>query len=436
MVKNNWIIPIAIVLITCVIVLVLFGGENTPTPVNNSGDSTANSEPISTQMTTSPDPIITEPHTSTTEPTDRVLTGDFTNGFLPEAEYIETINLANSVQIRKVATDPNEVIDAMPLVDSSHKEYIPYGDAAAAVSSEGKVYRNDRTISIDIYDRFYGDTYTFTFGYPTGECNRFLYLNPQVSVNGEPAYYLGESYQFNFNVGGDGQVVNFGGTPDEFFSENVSYNMIRHRSEDQVANFLDFQHPGSVWFTVYPLQEPAEIQVRIFTENGYLVGTLALIVEKDEAGTYAFTNIKNLDLWEDNTDYPNFTHNELEYITSIIQDALDNGEIVALSARFSDFDATTDRCVYVLRPKEDGFYYPTFVNIDPNGSDLCSYISSLMPYSIAVSLNDTQYWDSATIYLWIASLPTETERGIYQIIGCDYARFENASDVESPRLDF
>lgn len=356
--------------------------------------------------------------------------------FNTDFDFTDSIRVNDTVQIHLVDMDPDAVIDRDSYVSEHHPEYISYGDAPSLFSLEGKVYKNDRTISIDIEDRFSGDIYTFTFGYPTGQYNRFLYLNPKCEINGVPTEELGESIQFNFNIGGSGGVANFAEGLEYYQGQVVNYNMTRHLAEYQIANYLDPQHPGAVWLTMVPLDTPAEFHCRVFNKHGYLMGTLALVVEKDEDGCYAFTDIRELDLWEDNSEYPNYTHTELEYIASILQEAFDNREIDQLSARFTGETISSDRCAFVMRTAKAGYYYPTFVNIDPNGSDLCRDVASQVDQTIAVTINFSKYHACGTVYLWVLKQPDATSHGWYQIIGSDYCNFRNQEDLTSGRPEW
>lgn len=406
--------------------------DHTEVPTTSATEPSAPTTPAGTE----PDNLNTAPSDDNTTPTD----GFASNQPETQFDFTETIQVSDTVTIRKVATDPNEVIDRDSRVDETHPEYIAYGDVKSIFSVEGKVFRNDRVISIEVQDRYVDTTYTISFGYPTGECNRFLYLNPTCELNPVVDGFYEADIHFNFLTSGDGEVANLGAEALAYqHAENLTYKMTRHLDEGGIsANYLNAQYPGSVWYTYFPLEEEhGEIHCRVFSSNGYHIATLALIVEKDEQGCYMLTDIRNLDLWVDNSEYPMFTHKELEAVCDLLEQNFAEKNISHLQFRYGDIEITPDNCTFVLRTSETSYYYSNFVNINPNGSDNCREVARGMPYTLAVTMNAHTYTCCGTVYLYITSMPSEDgSEGWYQIVGCDYKDFENADDVKNPRPDF
>lgn len=349
---------------------------------------------------------------------------------LPEDNMdVETI-VENNVTIRKVEKDPNEVIDRTAQVMEDHPEYLDIMGGDPYICAEGKVCRNDKVISIDIYDAIKESTATISFGYITGVCNRFIYLNPEVKESREITL-LSSSYYFCIdNVYGGGYVATVGveEDPDKIPAPTYHYTFNRALENKTVATYTDPQHPGVFWYTHAPVETPVYIDIRVFHDNGFMVATLRLTIDKDESdGTYSIVDIDNKNLLQNNSGTI-YSTEELEYIVAQTNETYNTPNLVHMYTG-DDLKASMEpeECIIEQRDHETGLYYNQFIPCE--GTDKCrTYSDTLIPI-LAVTWRGPVF-GSMTLYFWVIQEPTETSHGSYQYIGRDFPKFQTFAQLE------
>ena len=337
-----------------------------------------------------------------------------------------TIEIADNVTINQVEPNPNEVIAIGAPITSDDPEYMNSGSDTYN-TAEGKVYRNDKTISIDIFDEMTGETHTITFGYITGECNRFLYLNPVVEQEEVNYHY---KYGFFFKgMPGAGSIITL---PQEYASEaeeresktySVNFTVGRALDMREVSTYQDPTHPGTVWFTQMPLSGSLWIDVICYRITGDIMATLRLTIAKGPDGSYSIVNLENLNLLQTYQEEDSlFTKEELGYIYSMAMDVFGDPARLQSNIRGTVEDYTIERCIIQYRDEHSGFFYPYIVPPE-NGI----YIeSSLYEHSPVVSVTVRRHLASAiscTMYFQVIKPPTEDTHGVYEYIGRDFTHY-------------
>lgn len=360
--------------------------------------------------------------TYSTDPLDETL--EFIPYFTMETEP-ETYpanELGDNVTVEESPADPNEVIDRTMEIDPSHPEYLDSDNYNPFYSSEGKVYRNNKVISIDLYDASLEKTFTVAFGYPTGVCNRFLYLNPVVTSDGDiDNYYI----QFE-TVKGCGQVLTFSSTTDGDLG--TCYIFQRAMERRTSANYESPQSPGSVWFTSSPLDRPVYIDAVIYNGTGRFTASVRLTVGKEEQdGTYSIIDLDSNNLFDQNALHPDFTPEELQYIVDATNKVLFEQNLASLDIQENDTQVTAEKCVIQIRPEEMGLLYDEFIPSFGGLRKEQNYINSGMDI-LAVTYRPTEL-SSHTLYFYIICPPINGDHGIYQYIGRDYPTFDTVENL-------
>lgn len=329
----------------------------------------------------------------------------------------QPITIAKNVTIYKVDADPNEIIDRTQAVDSSHPEYldIPGGDPYWSV--EGKVCRNDKTITIEVMNEFSGDYYEITFGHITGQCNRFLYLNPSVKVNGSPASVFVHADQPTA-----GYLVTLGSEiPPQRPGDILSCTYIRALDQRSSAKYDDPKHPGFIWYPQNELKGPIYIDMLVNNPEGNPYATLRLTIDKAEDGTYSLADIDNLDLFQDNSLHPEFTKSELAYVIDLANEVYMSGPENSGLGIHEDDGFPLEKCIIEYR--EHDFYYEEFI---PAGGVIAYtqvYEDLEIPF-LAVHLRQSGY-AVHTFYFQIIVAPTSENHGVYQYIGYDFPLYDS-----------
>lgn len=350
----------------------------------------------------------------------------------PDAETEETVPnetkepivLSENVTVYQVEKDPNEVIIRDPKIDETHPEYIdvPGGDPYS--STEGIVYRNDKTISIDIFDELQGYTRTITFGYVTGQCNRFLYLNP--SVSGDPGtrpytYY----FSFSTPIGG-GAVLTI---PDETLTskEVKSWSMGRALEIREAAHYTAPNTPGTVWLASSPVDGPVYIDVRLYLQLDYCA-TVRLTIDKDKDGTYSIVNLENRNLLQENegTDY---STSELAYVVGLANETIhDTEKMHQYYSTYEKYEMAVEDCIITLQTLDTGLYYNQFIPY--KGDSDCRYYSEMDIPVLAVTYRRLGV-GAQTLYFQAIRLPRDGNHGEYYYIGRDFPLFDTIDHLTS-----
>lgn len=335
--------------------------------------------------------------------------------------------LAGNVRINQVEKDPNEVVHYGEPVLEGDPEYIEYEHGMNYGSPEGKVYRNDKTISIDIFDEMGGETLTFTFGYITGECNHYLYLNPVCEQAERNTRY---AFHFIPVRNGGGSVVTI---PQKFNSEKEynsaimkCYNFTTERALDQrsIAAYQDPTHPGTIWFTQQPLDGNLWLNCLVYGLGGDFVASLRLTIAKAADGTYSIVNLENNNLLqkfeEEGTEYDK---DELAVIYTEASKVIADPSLVSI-ATANDSAIDIESMIIEYRDKYTGLYYPYII---PAGGGLYTQSNAYLDSPvIAVSVRRYQMGACAvTMYFRIVKEPTENTQGVYEYIGRDFLLYSN-----------
>lgn len=158
------------------------------------------------------------------------------------------IELGHNVSVYINPVPDDFVIDRNADISPSHPEYIENTTGGGPYSShEGVVYKNDRVISIDVFDYETADIVTFQFGVALGECNRFLYLNP-VRLEGIDTQ-MQCAFRFKASKGFIIQAPKEYGSKEEMYAQCNSFATRRTVDLASPAEYTDPMHPGTVWFT-------------------------------------------------------------------------------------------------------------------------------------------------------------------------------------------
>lgn len=368
--------------------------------------------------TFTPAPIISTPATDATEL-------DLSDVEIPTipTETFAPIELGSNVTVQQVEKDPNEIIDRSQTIDPTDPEYIPVTGGDPYFNMEGKVCRNDKVISITLYDAQFEDAYKISFGYITATCNRFLYLNPVIERNGtqEDAYI-----HFTEPLGG-GYLVTLSGENTDT-TDPAAYTYFRARDQRSLAQFTDPRHPGAVWFPQSILDGPIYLDMIISNASGNLISTLRLTVFKSEDGTYALADIDSLNLLHDNTLHPEYTAAELEYVVQTANTAWLDPSLTHLNDSSAHSGFTAASCIIELREQHSGLYYSEFIPTECNSRITQDYSDLGFPI-LAVTYRQTNI-TSHTLYFLVISPPDGGQHGSYQYIGRDYPSFATTKDLE------
>ncbi|HIT34528.1 MAG TPA: hypothetical protein IAC31_07905 [Candidatus Faecousia intestinigallinarum] len=332
---------------------------------------------------------------------------------------IETVG--ESVTVNILGIRPGALIDRTMGVAQESPEYI--ADMTAYVGSEGKVYKNDRTISIEYLDEVSGKYLTYSFGYATGEYNRFLYLNPKIEDAKD-----GYNYYFHFSAQ-QGSLVNIAYEDYELYD---SFSVRRALNQDAPATYIDPTHPGLVWFTAAPIDEPVSIDVIAWGQDS-IRAIFRLWIEKDDDGCYYISSIENRNLIQE----PNSQYDiaELYYIYEMASADIHDGEKLRMTV-ITDGYPPIENYIIDYRSIDEGCYYRYFVPAEGRfTADTLEYRYNPM---IAVTLRTLGGGLSLTLYYHIIHPPKDGVHGVYQYIGRDYPlndTIENLQMLGYPGMD-
>ncbi len=337
------------------------------------------------------------------------------------------ITAGKNVRIYKVPKDPNEQIDRDINIPADHPELTDAEEGGYFFSAEGKVYRNDRVISIDVYDDLQEITRTISFGYITGKCNRFLYLNPIVEDNDCQYSFRFQEYQSDTQIGGTVEVI----SPEEVDLSSPSFVTYVAIDQKIEALYKDPNYPGVVWYTSGALEEPVYISCQVLTAAGEPVALLRLVITKDpEDGTYSFSDIINCNIMQENPDNSIIPDSDIKVLYELACDTLYTPEKTGLhwmQASGRHFDPT--EFMMEVRDYHTGMYhqqyYPKGIGTTrPAYKDLCSPV-------VAVTYREFSILHSLTMYFRVVRPATHNEPAVYEYIGRDSARYSTLEEMQS-----
>lgn len=394
----------ALVIAAVAIVLIAISGWDDADPLNNRNKPTLAPEQIMRDPTISDIPTVP----------------GIPSGTLPP------IDAGENVKIYQVPIRDGAVIDRDPAVSRNHPEYIEETTGTGPyISQEGKVYKNDRYISIDVFDRSSADIVTFTFGMATGEYNRFLYLNPHQETSDSDPY--SKFFRFDASAGFLLEAPQAYASRDEMKENCKNYSIRRAIDQASAAEYVDPKHPGTVWFTTMEIEEPIYIDVNVYTGDGSLRFLLRLWIDKDENGCYYFANIENRDLY-DNTEKSTFDDKELYHIYEVVKADIQDKDKIGMTISKSQ-DVTFDDFLYDHREIGEGCYYAYFRPANSRYSAATKEIASFD--TLAITLRGHGGWLTVTLYYHVVVPPMDGAHGVYVYAGRDYT--DNGS-IESLQM--
>lgn len=335
------------------------------------------------------------------------------------------IDAGDNVTITPVEI-PNDITpDKSPTVPPEHPEYIEAitGDGPYA-SPEGAVYKNDRTISIDVLDTDEGKIFTYTFGVSLGTINRFLYLNPVITDNSNQP----PSAFFRFDAA-KGTIIT---APVEYRNQTIMYQKCRsytvRRAMDlhTPAIYGDSQHPGTVWYADTPIDHPVYIDIIIYNGPGTIKHLLRLWIDKDEDGCYFFANIENRDLQY--SDHTVFSSAEIYRLYQMAAKDMYDSEKLQLTILEAHEPKQEEFC-FEYRARKTGCYYPYFVPAKRGANKATAAYANME--ILAVTLRKHSPGQSVTLYYHILLMPNGEAPGIYEYIGRDYPQNDYISVLQS-----
>lgn len=335
------------------------------------------------------------------------------------------IKLEEGVSIQQAEKNSDEVIDRDPYTSEDHPEYID--GAEDLLSHEGKVCRNDKVISIDIMDDRKGDFYTISFGHITGECNRFLYLNPTVVRNDYQ-----KSFFFHFRVPalGGGRIVSPQDTRATEYEDGVSYVFDRAIEQRNRGCFDNFQSPGVVWYPDMPLTDPVSVDCIVAYGSGIYLATLRLTIAKDpEDGTYSIVNVENQNLiQEPDPEHPEYTPSELQYLVDLTKSVHTDFEKTGIKVDANE-EIRMEHCLIEYLDQTSGLHFNQFIPARGKDPYCYTYLNMGMPI-MAVTYNSYGV-APYTYYYQVIKEPAEGEHGDYQYIGLDYPLYQTEQNLKS-----
>lgn len=409
--KKIFIIISIVVMVLCIVVFMLSNkNNNQPAVVVTfplaTGDTASEGGPTDTAGT---QPIPTIQNPPATAPT------------IPE-ESIE-VKLSPNVTMLKVEKDPNEIIIRTDEYNPEDPEFTEDEVFAYHYSGEGRVYRNDKVITIEIYDALEDFTHSISFGYITGGCNRFLYLNP--TINSEYATH----YAFHFTRVSDAGVIQSIRSEDNI-KKVKHYSILRALDQRTPANYIDPHHPGTVWYTPSALEGTQYIDCVVMTLNGDWIATIRIHIAKDPAdGTYSIVNLENKNLMQDDAK-PYLTEQAVQYLYEASRQMIDNPQQLGLYHYTLKEDVLLENFIMEYRDYSTGLYYDYF------------YLhGSVVPVQtrehtkgnpvIAVTYRHFTSTMVLTLYYEVYTPPSGNNPGVYKYIGRDETYYRTIKSMNN-----
>lgn len=331
----------------------------------------------------------------------------------------EITQLADNVTMKRV--DLIAKVERGYVIDEAHEEYIDVQGGDPYFCTDGIVFRNDRVLTIDVLDQMTGVTHSISFGYMTGKCNRFLYLNPLCTNDGEVD--RGYCYQFDYPIGG-GDVINLS---DNSAGYDAYPSLVIGRSleEWENASYTAPNAPGVVWHIGSLPKEPVYIDCRVYEKTGDMVANIRITIERALDGTVAITNLQDRNLLADNTEYEYYTASELAYLVDLADQTIRDSEKVGMAYSDSKGKFSIEDCIISVTDQDTGLYYRQFVPY--RGVDTTStYVGRA--HILAVSLRTNGLF-TQTLYFRCVLQPVNGEHGWYDYIGRDYQVYDTVENM-------
>lgn len=284
-------------------------------------------------------------------------------------------------------------------------------------SSSGS-YKNDRTVSIEIYDAAARGSYTISFGLKSDVTGNYLCLEPSMTpVDKNVTYYL------NFSCGaGDVVTISRNGSNDELF-----YSFYRTLDDAVPAKFQSSTAPGTIWYTTDRSLKETWIDVRVYRDCCDMFATLRLSVKKDDSGMYYLAGIENLNMLDDGSRSA-LSSTEIDYLLSQYEtDVRDRGNVYCAVPESSNIHRKYMVCEW--RDAGLGTYHEYFTTkgkevVFSKRSDFSSkpVIAITLRFHLASQM-------ILTVYYQVDQLPTQDSHGVYTFIGFDPWRFSTKEEL-------
>lgn len=291
---------------------------------------------------------------------------------------------------REAVLDPNDP-------ENIDDQFPEYGNPDFSV--EGKVYANDRKISIEIPSKWNDKPITISFGYISGGYNQYLYLNPVCSM-GDSANPIGiyttvrkdtSERVFTRNPKMECKVPNDIYSGDNPTSWVHNYAIIGQTYDNLAsAEYTDITTPGLMWFTSSPLQSDfGEVYFRFLDLNSStLIALVKVVIAKNPTnGTYYLHHAENMDLLaKGGTE--DVSQETLDEAILMVKDVIADGWYPMYKN-----PADLDNCyVYIDYLGEDrNFYFPQGRPIFDKGEDKMVSMQGFPTPALAVTFSDGTY---------------------------------------------
>lgn len=295
---------------------------------------------------------------------------------------------------------------------------LPTDHIADALPSSSGSYKNDRTVSIDIYDAATRKSYTISFGVNSDVTGKYLCLGPSITpVDKNVTYY------FNFSCGA-GDVITIPGTES---SDELFYSFYRTLDDAVPAKYQSSTAPGTIWYTTDRSLKETWIDVRVYRDCCDMFATLRLSVKKDAVGKYYLAGVENLNMLDDGVQ-SELSSTEIDYLLSLYEtDIKDRKNVYCALPESYKIHRKYMCCQW--RETGLGTYYDYFNTrgkevVFSNRTDFSSkpVVAITLRFHLASQM-------CLTVYYQVDQMPTQDSHGIYTFIGFDPWNFSTKEDL-------
>lgn len=376
-----------------------------------SQDRAPGGQPSGAESSSLPAPGPTDTSAATTEPA--------ATGSAPSiGDTIDPADPTNSGAATEPTPEPSETKPTILPPDFITTTLPTDHIADALPSSSGMHYRNDKTVSIDIYDAAARDTLTVSFGLHGDPVNEHLYLNPSVTPTDEDF-----SFCFNFSCGA-GDVVTISGNnrADEKF-----YSFYRTLDDAVPASYQSASAPGTIWYTTDRRLGNTWVDVLIYRSCGDLFASLRLLIRRDEAGLFYLAGIENQNMLNEGVQ-SELSSTEIDYLLSLYEtDIKDRKNVYCALPESYKIHRKYMCCQW--RETGLGTYYDYFITrgkeiVFSNRTDYSSkpVVAITLRFHLASQM-------SLTVYYQVEQMPTQDSHGMYTLIGFDPWNFTTKEEL-------
>lgn len=312
-----------------------------------------------------------------------------------------------------VPTETKPIILAPDFITTT----LPTDHIADTLPSSSGFYKNDRTVSIDIYDAATRKTYTISFGLVNDAESAFLCLNPAITPTDKTFTFC-----LNFSCGA-GEVVSISGNAD---GEEI-YSFYRTLDDAVPATYQNSAAPGTIWYTTDRNLQQTWIDVRVYRSCCDMFATLRLTIKRDTSGAYYLAGIENLNMLDEGVE-SELTSAELDYLLSLYETDVRNTENIYCAVPESSLIQRKYMCCQ-WRDSGLGTYYDYFttkgkqvVYCDRSDYSDKPVIAITLRFHLASRM-------IMTVYYQVEQMPTQDSHGVYTFIGFDPWSFSTKEEL-------